>query len=81
MTEQAEVWILHRDRRVLCSMAGLGVPRSAIVSSDGTIGGTFYQADCLLGPFEWGEAREVAMARATELGYTLDHFNPSIGGW
>jgi hypothetical protein len=78
---QAEVWILHRSRQVLCQVAGLGVPVAAVQSSDGTVGGTYFRADDYLGPYpmpegSWGEAGEVAKAKAAELGYGIEYFDP-----
>lgn len=84
MELQAEVWVLHSEKSVLCQVAGVGVPAAAVTSSDGTIGGTYFAADSLLGPWPvmpegpdwWGEAGEVARAKAVELGYNLEFFDP-----
>jgi hypothetical protein len=79
--EQAEVWILHERKTVLVQVAGLGVPDVAVVASDGTIGGTLYDTETLLGPYPmpstgWGEAGEVGRQKATELGYKLGYHDP-----
>jgi hypothetical protein len=82
--DEYEVWTLHKSRTVLCQVAGLGVPAAAVRSSDGTIGGTYFEKDDYLGPFqvaandtdEWGEAGKIAKEKAEELGYKLEYFDP-----
>ena len=71
-----EVWILHRERVVLLQES-MGVPAAAVIASDGTIGGTYFDPDTYLGPWPlpcigWGDAWDVAQAKAAELGYRVE---------
>jgi hypothetical protein len=72
----AEVWIIHKRRVVLVTDVP-GVPVDAVVTTDGTIGGTCYPKDVFVGSYPlpamgWGEARLVAGRKAIELGYAVE---------
>lgn len=71
--ESIDVWVMHKLRVVQVSELP-GVPEAVIVASDGTVGGTIFPRECWLGPFtSWDKAREVAEAKAKELGYQVEY--------
>lgn len=77
----AEVWILHRDRVILVQLTGYGVPEAVVVSSDGTVGGTLYDASAYFGPFRlpdigWGSAAVKARELANKFNYAVKYFDP-----
>lgn len=77
--DRAEVWLVHRFAMVLVQPAGLGVPAGAIQSTDGTIGGTYFDKRDCCGEMGWEEGEAFAARRAGELGYSCVVFNPFEG--
>jgi hypothetical protein len=74
---RSDVWLVHRARMVLLSESGIGVPFLCVQATDGTIGGTTYASEDLVGTFPRSEAERVARQRRPH-GYVIERCFPSL---
>lgn len=74
---RCDVWLVHRARMVLLAESGIGVPFLCVQVTDGTIGGTIYASEDLVGTFSRPEAERVARQRRPR-GYAIERWFPSL---
>ncbi len=74
--DRTEVWVLKSERVLLVQPSGLGVPAAAVVASDGTIGGSYFDRECVNTFTTWQQAVRSAEVRAKTLGYRVEYSDP-----